>query len=285
MLDLWYSEKLAEGAKFSMLVDEHIYSEQTPFQKIDFFNTKTFGKFFTLDGLIMITEKDEFIYHEMITHVPMAVNPSIKKVLIIGGGDGGTAREILRYSSIEKVDMVEIDERVVRLCQKYIPTTACKLDNDDRLTMYFEDGLEFVKNSQSGAYDLILVDSTDPIGPGEGLFTNEFYNNCNRALSDDGILINQHESPYYDNYNHEMKRSHSKIKNNFPIAKVYQFHMPTYASGHWLFGFASKKYDPTRDIKADQWNSLGLKTRYYNTDLHIGAFMLPNYVKEDLENV
>lgn len=284
MLDLWYSEKLAEGAKFSMLVDEHIYSEQTPFQKIDFFNTKTFGRFFTLDGLIMITEKDEFIYHEMITHVPMAVNPSIKKVLIIGGGDGGTAREILRYSSIEKVDMVEIDERVVRLCQKYIPTTACKLDNDDRLTMYFEDGLEFVKNSKSGAYDLILVDSTDPIGPGEGLFTNEFYNNCNRALSEDGILINQHESPYYDNYNHEMKRSHSKIKNNFPIAKVYQFHMPTYASGHWLFGFASKKYDPIKDIKADQWNSLGLKTRYYNTDLHIGAFMLPNYVKEELNN-
>lgn len=285
MLDLWYSEKLDYGAKFSILVDKHIYSEQTPYQKIDFFDTKTFGRFFTLDGLIMITEKDEFIYHEMITHVPMAVNPNINKVLIIGGGDGGTAREILRYTSIEKVDMVEIDERVVRLCQKYIPTTACKLDNDKRLTIHFEDGLDFVKNSKSGMYDLILVDSTDPIGPGEGLFTNEFYQNCNRALSDDGILINQHESPYYDNYSYEMKRSHSKIKNNFPIAKVYQFHMPTYASGHWLFGFASKKYDPIKDIKADYWNNLGIKTRYYNTDLHIGAFMLPNYVKEDLEKI
>ncbi|MBU5453838.1 polyamine aminopropyltransferase [Caproiciproducens sp. MSJ-32] len=285
MLDLWYSEKLSEGAKFSMLVDEHIYSEQTPFQKIDFFNTKTFGKFFTLDGLIMLTEKDEFIYHEMITAVPMAVNPNIKKVLIIGGGDGGTAREILRYNTIEKVDMVEIDERVVRLCQKYLPSTACKLDNDDRLKLYFEDGLAFVRDAKEGSYDLILVDSTDPIGPGEGLFTHEFYKNCYRVLSEDGILINQHESPYYDEYRREMKRSHSKIKNNFPIAKVYQFHMPTYASGHWLFGFASKKYDPVADLKADEWNSFGIKTRYYNTDLHIGAFALPNYVKEELESV
>ncbi|WP_418223462.1 polyamine aminopropyltransferase [Clostridium isatidis] len=285
MLDLWYSEKLSEGAKFSMLVDEHIYSEQTPFQKIDFFNTKTFGKFFTLDGLIMLTEKDEFIYHEMITAVPMAVNPNIKKVLIIGGGDGGTAREILRYNTIEKVDMVEIDERVVRLCQKYLPSTACKLDNDDRLKLYFEDGLAFVRDAKEGSYDLILVDSTDPIGPGEGLFTHEFYKNCYRVLSEDGILINQHESPYYDEYRREMKRSHSKIKNNFPIAKVYQFHMPTYASGHWLFGFASKKYDPVADLKADEWNGFGIKTKYYNTDLHIGAFALPNYVKEELESV
>lgn len=285
MLDLWYSEKLSEGAKFSMLVDEHIYSEQTPFQKIDFFKTKTFGKFFTLDGLIMLTEKDEFIYHEMITAVPMAVNPNIKKVLIIGGGDGGTAREILRYNTIEKVDMVEIDERVVRLCQKYLPSTACKLDNDDRLKLYFEDGLAFVRDAKEGSYDLILVDSTDPIGPGEGLFTHEFYKNCYRVLSEDGILINQHESPYYDEYRREMKRSHSKIKNNFPIAKVYQFHMPTYASGHWLFGFASKKYDPVADLKADEWNCFGIKTKYYNTDLHIGAFALPNYVKEELESV
>lgn len=284
MLDLWYSEKLSEGAKFSIKINEHIYSEQTPFQKIDFFNTSTFGKFFTLDGLIMLTEKDEFIYHEMITHVPMAVNPNIKKVLIIGGGDGGTVREILRYNSIEKVDMVEIDERVVRLCQKYLPVTACKLDNDERLKMHFEDGLAFVKNSKDGAYDLILVDSTDPIGPGEGLFTNDFYNNCNRVLSEDGILINQHESPYYAEYCREMKRAHKKIKDNFPIARVYQFHMPTYASGHWLFGFASKKYDPIADIKADKWNSLNIDTKYYNTDLHIGAFMLPNYVKNELNN-
>lgn len=284
MIDLWYTENHQEDTKFSIKVTEHLHSEKSDFQQIDFFKSSTFGTFFTLDGLMMVTEKDEFIYHDMITHIPMAVNPSIKKVLIIGGGDGGTAREVLRYPSIEQVDMVEIDERVVRLCQKYIPQTACKLDNDPRLTLYFEDGLKFVQEAESCSYDLILVDSTDPIGPGEGLFTFEFYNNCKRVLSDEGILINQHESPYYESYAHEMKRAHSKINETFPIAKVYQFHMPTYPSGHWLFGFASKKYDPIKDLKADAWQAFGLKTKYYNTDLHIGCFMLPSYVKDTLEN-
>ena len=284
MIDLWYTENHQDDIKFSVKVKEHIHSEKSEFQQIDFFASETFGKFFTLDGLMMATEKDEFIYHDMITHIPMAVNPDIKCVLIIGGGDGGSAREILRYPSVKKVDMVEIDERVVRLCQKYLPQTACALDNDSRLTLHFEDGLTFVQNAAASTYDLILVDSTDPIGPGEGLFTYEFYNNCKRVLSEEGILINQHESPYYSSYAHEMKRAHSKIKNTFPIAKVYQFHMPTYPSGHWLFGFASKKYDPIRDLKADKWQSIGLKTKYYNTDLHVGAFMLPTYVKDDLEN-
>ncbi len=283
MLDLWYTENHQEDTKFSIKVKEHIHSEKSEFQQIDFFDSETFGRFFTLDGLMMVTEKDEFIYHDMITHIPMAVNPNIKKVLIIGGGDGGTAREVLRYNHIEKVDMVEIDERVVRLCEKYLPQTAGKL-NDERLTLHFEDGLKFVQESPENTYDLILVDSTDPIGPGEGLFTYEFYNNCKRVLTDAGILINQHESPYYSNYSHEMKRAHLKIKETFPIAKVYQFHMPTYPSGHWLFGFASKKLDPLKDLNADKWNSLNIKTKYYNTDLHVGAFMLPTYVKDELNN-
>ncbi|MDF2596029.1 MAG: spermidine synthase [Clostridia bacterium] len=284
MIDLWYTENHQDDTKFSIKVKEHIHSEKSEFQQIDFFASQTFGTFFTLDGLMMATEKDEFIYHDMITHVSMAVNPDIKSVLIIGGGDGGTAREVLRYASVKKVDMVEIDERVVRLCQKYMPQTAHKLDNDPRLTLHFEDGLQFVQDAPSASYDLILVDSTDPIGPGEGLFTYEFYNNCKRVLSDEGILINQHESPYYASYAHEMKRAHSKIRETFPVAKVYQFHLPTYPSGHWLFGFASKKYDPIKDLKADRWQSLGLKTKYYNTDLHVGAFMLPTYVKDALEN-
>ena len=284
-MDLWYTEKHQDDVKFSIKVKEHLHSEKSEFQQLDFFTSDTFGKFFTLDGLMMVTEKDEFIYHDMITHVSMAVNTDIKKVLVIGGGDGGTVREVLRYKHVEHVDMVEIDERVVRLCQKYLPITANKLDNDERLELHFKDGLKFVQDAPAESYDLILVDSTDPVGPGEGLFTYEFYNNCKRVLSEDGILINQHESPYYDSYNHEMKRSHSKIKETFPIAKVYQFHMPTYPSGHWLFGFASKKYDPIKDLKADQWNALGLKTKYYNTDIHVGSFMLPTYVKEELDNV
>ncbi|MGL4788124.1 MAG: polyamine aminopropyltransferase [Cetobacterium sp.] len=282
MLDLWFTEKWSENTKFSIKVKEHLYSEETPFQKIDFFTSDEYGRFFTLDGMVMITEKDEFIYHEMITHVPMCTNLNIKKVLVIGGGDGGTVRELTRYNSIEKIDMVEIDERVVRLSQKYLPFTSDKLE-DERVTLIFDDGLKFVEECESEAYDLILVDSTDPISVGEGLFTTEFYKNCFRVLKEDGILVNQHESPYYERYANEMKKAHEKIKNIFPIAKVYQFHQPTYASGHWLFGFASKKYDPTLDCNESAWNALGLETNYYNTDIQRAAFALPNYVKKQLE--
>lgn len=282
MLDLWYSENWSENTKFSIKVKKHFYSENTPFQKIDFFEADEYGKFFTLDGLIMVTEKDEFIYHDMITHVSLATNPNIKKVLVIGGGDGGTVREITRYSHIEEIHMVEIDERVVRTCQEFLPLTAGKLE-DPRVKLYFQDGLKFVEDSQDGKYDLILVDSTDPISVGEGLFTTEFYQNCFRILSEDGILINQHESPYYNKYAAEMKKAHNKIKNIFPIAMVYQFHQPTYASGHWLFGFASKKYHPLKDHKPETWESFNLKTKYYNSEIHKASFALPTYVKEKLE--
>lgn len=282
-LDLWYTENHTDNVKFSIKVNEHIHSEQSDFQQIDFFKSEEFGTFFTLDGLMMVNEKDEFVYHDMITHVAMATNPNIKKALVIGGGDGGTVRELTRYESIEQIDMVEIDERVVRLSQQYLPITAGQLE-DPRVTLLFEDGLAYVKNKEDGYYDLILVDSTDPIGPGEGLFSHDFYNNCYRVLKDDGILINQHESPYYDSYAHEMKRAHSKIKGLFPVTRVYQFHIPTYPSGHWLFGFASKKYDPLKDADLEAWNQLGLKTKYYNTDIHTGAFMLPTFVKEMLND-
>lgn len=281
-MELWFTEEWTKDVRFSIKVKEHLHTEKSPFQQIDFFDSDEFGKFFTLDGVVMLTQKDEFIYHDMIVHVPMAVNPEIKRVLLIGAGDGGSVRELTRYHSIQKIEMVEIDERVVRLSQQYLPFTASKL-TDKRVELIFDDGLKYVERAQTGAYDLIIVDSTDPIGPGEGLFSNEFYKNCYRALSDDGILINQNESPYFSEFAKEMKRAYKKIKSNFPIAKVYQAHIPTYESGHWLFGFASKKYDPVKDIQQDKWNSLRLKARYYNTELHKGAFALPNYVKEMLE--
>ena len=284
MFELWFTENWSENTKFSIRVKEHIYSEETPFQKIDFFTSDEYGRFFTLDGMIMITERDEFIYHEMITHVPLCTNLNIKNVLVIGGGDGGTVRELTRYETIENIDMVEIDERVVRLSQKYLPFTSDKLE-DKRVNLYFEDGLKFVEDCKENTYDLILVDSTDPISVGEGLFTTEFYKNCYRVLKDDGILVNQHESPYYDRYANEMKKAHDKLKDLFPIAKVYQFHQPTYASGHWLFGFASKKYDPVLDCNEKAWNDLNLKTKYYNTDIQKAAFALPNYVREKLNNL
>lgn len=277
-----WSQDWDPTTKLSIKVNKQLHSERSDYQQIDFYDSVTYGRFFTLDGLMMVNEKDEFIYHEMITHVAMATNPKIKKVLIIGGGDGGTSREIARYQTIESIDMVEIDERVVRLCQEYLPITAGHLDEDKRINLHFTDGSAFVRNTNDKTYDLIIVDSTDPIGPGEGLFTKEFYSNCYRILSDDGILINQHESPYFAFHQHGMTRAHQRIKELFKIVHVYQYHMPTYPSGHWLFGFASKSYDPINDHDKNWWESLNLVTKYYNSDIHKGAFALPNYVKDKL---
>lgn len=282
IMDLWFTEEHTENVRFSIKVDKQICHLNSPYQRIDIFESPEFGRFLTLDGCIMVTENDEFMYHEMIVHVPMAVNPEIKNVLVIGAGDGGTVRELTRYDGIESIDMVEIDEEVVKVCKKYLPTIAGKLD-DERVNIFYEDGLKFVR-SKTNEYDLVIVDSTDPYGPGEGLFTKEFYGNCYKALKNDGILVNQHENPYYKIYSDTMIKTHKNIGSLFEIAKVYQFNLPTYPSGNWLFGFASKKYDPVLNLDADKWNSLDIKTRYYNTDIHKAAFALPNYVIDALDS-
>ena len=277
-MELWYTEEHTKNVRFSIKVDKQLVSVKSDFQRIDIFESQEFGRFLTLDGFMMLTEKDEFIYHEMITHVPMAVNPKAKKILVIGAGDGGTIRELVKYEHIKRIDMVEIDKMVVDVCREYLPKTANKLD-DERVHIYYEDGLKFVR-SKTNEYDIVIVDSTDPFGPGEDLFTREFYGNCFNALKDDGILVNQHESPYYEADAKATARANKQLRAVFPFATVYQLHIPTYPSGHWLFGFASKKYNPVKDLKDDEWNKFGIKTRYYNTELHKGAFALPNYVKE-----
>lgn len=282
-MELWFTENHTKNVKLSIKVDRQLYSGKSEFQRIDIFDSREYGRFLTLDGYMMLTEKDEFIYHEMITHVPMCVNPDARRVLVIGGGDGGTVRELLRYPAIEHIDLVEIDELVVEVCRKYLPQTAGCL-GDPRLTIHYEDGLKFVRHCED-AYDLIIVDSTDPFGPGEGLFTKEFYGNCYKALHDDGIMVNQHESPFYTQDAYAMQRAHKRIVDSFPISRVYQAHIPTYPSGHWLFGFASKNRHPVKDVNWVRWNALGLNTRYYNTQLHAGAFALPNYVEEMLRDV
>ena len=280
-MDLWYTELHTDNAQFSIRLDKQLYSGQSEFQRIDVFSSAEFGRILTLDGFLMLTEKDEFIYHEMITHVALAVNPDIRRVLVIGAGDGGAVRELCGYDNIESIDMVEIDRQVVEVCREYLPQTAHKLD-DPRVDIRYEDGLRYVR-TRSDEYDLIIVDSTDPFGPGEGLFTKEFYGNCFKALNDRGIMINQHESAYYANDAQAARRARQKLKATFPVAKVYQAHIPTYPSGHWLFGFASKGLRPIEDLQADSWNKLGISTKYYNTELHKGCFALPNYVKEILD--
>ena len=282
-MQLWYTERHTPHVEFSIKIDRQLFTGQSEFQRVDVFDSKEFGRFLTLDGFMMLTEKDEFIYHEMMVHVPMAVRPDIKHVLVIGAGDGGVVRELTGYRGIGHIDLVEIDELVVEVCKKYLPSTACRLD-DPRVTIHYEDGLKYIRRFED-AYDLIIVDSTDPFGPGEGLFTKEFYGNCYKALTQRGVMVNQHESPFYPEDAQAMQRAHKRIVESFPMAKVYQAHIPTYPSGHWLFGFASKKYHPVQDLQAARWNALGLKTRYYNTRLHAGAFALPTYVEELLRDV
>ncbi|NMA24592.1 MAG: polyamine aminopropyltransferase [Clostridiales bacterium] len=282
-MELWFSERHTKNAQFSIRTDKQLYSAQSPFQRIDVFESVEFGRFLTLDGYIMLTEKDEFIYHEMIVHPAFAVNPGIENVLVIGAGDGGVARELSRYDTIKRIDLVEIDEMVIDVCKRFLPQTACGFE-DKRVNVMIQDGLKYIRSVEN-QYDLIIVDSTDPFGPGENLFTKEFYGNCYKALREAGIMINQHESPFYENDAIAMQRAHKHIVKDFPISRVYQAHIPTYPSGHWLFGFASKLYHPIRGLREAQWNDLKLNTQYYNTKLHVGAFALPNYVRKLLRNV
>lgn len=282
-MELWFTEKHTPNVNFSIKVDRQLYGGQSEFQRVDVFDSREFGRFLTLDGYIMLTEKDEFVYHEMIVHVPMAVHPNPRNILIIGAGDGGVIRELTRYDAVQNIDLVEIDELVVEVCKKYLPKTSCCMD-DPRVHIYYEDGVKYIRSCVN-EYDLIIVDSTDPFGPGEGLFTKEFYGSCFKALKDDGIMVNQHESPFYPDDAAAMQRAHKRIVESFPISRVYQANIPTYPSGLWLFGFASKKYHPITDMNAAAWNLLGIQTRYYNSKLHTGSFALPNYVEELLRDV
>lgn len=282
-MQLKFTERHTPHVGFSIDIDKQLYSAQSKFQRIDVFESLEFGRILTLDGILMLTEKDEFIYHEMIVHVPMAVYPDAKRVLIIGGGDGGAVRELCRYGSVEHIDLVEIDEEVISVCKTYLPTVATSFD-DARVHIHFEDGLKFIRRC-SDFYDLIIVDSTDPFGPGEGLFTKEFYGNCYKALKPDGIMTNQHENPFYPDDALAVRRIHKQIVQSFPLSRLYQAHIPTYPSGYWLFGFSSKKYHPVRDINAQKWRALGLKTSYYNINLHKAAFALPTYVEDLIKDV
>ncbi len=282
-MEMWFSEFHTPDVKHSIRVEKMLYSQQSNYQRIDIFESPEFGRVLALDGNVMLTERDEFIYDEMITHVPMAVHQEIQDILIIGAGDGGVVRELTRYDRVRRIDLVEMDPMVVEACREFLPGNACRLD-DSRVKMYFENALRFIRRCEA-EYDLIIVDSTDPFGPSEGLFTLEFYGNCYKALKPDGIMVNQQGSPFYAHDAEAMKRSHKRIARTFPICKVYQAHIPTYAAGYWLFGFASKKYHPIDHLDSNAWNQLKLHTRYYTTRLHSGAFALPAFLENMLKEV
>ena len=282
-MEMWFHDEHTDNVKLAIRVDYQVFSAQSEIQRIDVLESKEFGKILVVDGDLMLTEKDEFIYHEMISHVPMAVHPQVERILVIGGGDGGVVRELAKYDTVEQIDVVEADPLLVEVCRKYFPQMACSL-NDPRVHIYHEDGLRFIR-SKSDAYDLIIIDSPNPFGAGEGLFTKEFYGNCFNALHEDGIMINQHESPFYKEEAFQCQRMHKGIVESFPISRIYQAHIPSYPSGHWLFGFASKRYHPIHDMDGIQWKLRGIQTKYYLPRLHEGVFALPAYVEELVQDV
>lgn len=280
-MEMWFSEMHTPNVKISIRIDRQLYSGQSDYQRIDVFDSPELGRFVTLDGSIVFSQADEFVYNEMVTHVPMSVHPKVKKVLIIGGGDGGVAREYCRYPEIETIDVVEQDDMFVDVCKQFFLETA-KGFEDERVNIYYEDGLKFLRK-KINEYDIIVNDSTDPFGHTEGLFTKEFYGNCYKALKDDGIMVYQHGSPFYDEDEIACRNMHRKAYRSFPVSRVYQAHIPTCPSGYWLFGFASKKYHPLSDFKPERFNDRKMHTDYYTTNLHMGAFMLPKYVEDLLE--
>ena len=282
-MDLWFSEMHTPDVKLSLRVDKQLYSQKSDYQSIDVLETPEFGRVLVLDGNIMLTERDEFIYDEMITHDPMAVHPKIGNVLVIRIDDGGGVKELTRYDQIQSIDLVELVVLVAEACTQYLPENASKLDVMG-VHINYGNALKYIRKFEN-KYDLIIVDSNDPFGPSEGLFTKEFYGNCYKALKEDGIMVNQQGSPFYQEDAVAMQRSHKRIASTFPICRVYQAHIPTYAAGYWLFGFASKKYHPVDDVDSKRWASLNLKTRYYTSRLHVGAFYLPAFLEEMLEEV
>ncbi len=280
-MEFWFNEMHTQNVQMSIRVEQQLFSGESDFQRIDVFDSPEFGRFLASDGSVIISEKDEFVYDEMIVHVPMAVHPCVKRVLVIGGGDGGVARELSHYEEIESIDVVEPDKLFVDVCREFFHANACGLD-DPRVSVYYQDGLRFLRSKQD-YYDLIINDSTDPLGHTAGLFTKEFYGSCFKALHDDGIMVYQHGSPFYDEDEAPCRAMHKKAYRSFPISRVYQAHIPTCPAGYWLFGFASKKYRPLENFDRERWEARGIQTWYYTANLHVGAFMLPKYVEDLLE--
>jgi len=280
-LDLWVKEIHQDSVALCFKVEETLFSEKSAFQQVDVVRTKDHGAMLLNDGIIMVSERDEFVYHEMIAHVPLFVHPKPSRVLVIGGGDGGTVREVIRHGDVSRVVMVEIDEMVVNACREHMPSVSCALD-DPRVELIIGDGVKYVASADE-RFDVVLIDSTDPIGPAAPLFDRQFYQNVAALLDEDGIMISQAESPFYDS-----KIQSAMLANQRPFFNrlhMYTFTNLTYPGGLWSFGFGSKTRCPLSDFDKTRVNAAALPTRYYTPEIHIAAFMLPGFLKQRLSDM
>ncbi|MCR4441683.1 MAG: polyamine aminopropyltransferase [Peptococcaceae bacterium] len=276
--DLWATEKQTEDLVISFRIKKILHEEQTNYQLLSVVDTYAYGRMLFLDNCVMTSVKDEFVYHEMISLVALNTHPNPENVLVIGGGDGGTVREVIRHTKVKKVTLVEIDPRVIEISRQYFPEIAVALkDDNEDVKIIVDDGIKFVRENKN-KYDVILIDSTDPVGPAEGLFSAEFYKDVYEALKEDGIMVAQSESPFLGQ--DLIKRINNYLKDVFPIVRLYLANIPTYPTGLWSFTLASKRYDPLdvnpQDIRA-------ARTRYYNKEMHFACFVLPNFVAEIFE--
>lgn len=272
-MHLWFTEEQTEDVHLQLKVRRTLHSEQTPYQRLDVVETERFGTMLLLDGMVQTTERDEWIYHEMITHVGLFTHPEPKHVAIVGGGDGGAVREVLKHPTVDSVTLVEIDERVIEAARKYLPSISSGLD-DPRARIVVGDGIEHMRQVE-GRYDVVLVDSTEPVGAAVGLFSRSFYEILYNATTDDGVVVAQTESPFY---NADLIRSsHAALRAVFPVVRLYLAFIPTYPSGMWSFTLASKKHDPLQ-VATERFTPL--ETRYFTPDVFRSSFALPRFVED-----
>jgi spermidine synthase len=282
---VWFTDKNDDIALSIRHKGDRVFREKSPYQTVEIFDTFAYGKMLTIDNMVMCSEKDENAYHEMIIHVPMLVNPAFKDVLVIGGGDGGSVREILRHPQVEQVTMVEIDDAVVRASKEFLPSLSGALD-DPKLDLRIEDGIAFVANAPDASYDLIIVDSSDPVGPSEGLFSTAFYQQVYRCLRPGGAIAAQSESPRFNQ--RAFVDIHHCLKGIFGNGNVFCYlaFIPTYPTGMWSFNYATKgAAHPLEDFDAPRAEGFAQEhnLQYYNPGVHQGAFSLPTFVRHMLE--
>ncbi|WP_027415253.1 polyamine aminopropyltransferase [Aneurinibacillus terranovensis] len=270
---MWYTEKQTDHFGITVEVNKTLHTEQTEFQKLDMVETPEFGNMLFLDGMVMTSEVDEFVYHEMVVHPALNTHPNPENVLVVGGGDGGAIREILKHKKVKKATLVEIDGKVIEYSKKYLPSIAGELDNP-RVEVKVDDGFMHIVKSKN-LYDVIMVDSTEPVGPAAPLFERGFYQGIYEALKDDGMFVAQTDNPWFKE--DLIRKVMHDVKEIFPITKLYIANIPTYPSGMWTFTLGSKKYDP----EAVDLNTIPeLDTKYYTPRLHHAAFVLPKFVED-----
>lgn len=272
-MQLWFTEKQTPAVGITCKVERSVLEEQTPYQHMAILQTEQFGRMLVLDGMVQTTEVDEFVYHEMIAHVALNTHPHPRRVAVIGGGDGGAVREVLRHPSVEQAVLVEIDGRVVEACREHLPSISGAL-GDERVEVIIGDGVGHVRDKQ-GEYDVVLIDSTEPVGSAVGLFSPQFYKDVASALRPDGIMVAQTESPFFNK--DLIRRTQRGIRAAFPIARLYLAAVPTYPSGLWSFTVGSLRHDPL-EVAAEDIAVAG--TRYYNEAMHYAAFQLPSFVQQ-----